>query len=80
MSWICKLLGNHKPDDAVTEYRKRDDSDNPPFYSNYHYEQYSTCVRCGEEISYVRFFNFWGTKDRLDKGNFREWLDENTKI
>ena len=73
---MCKFLGTHKPDPAVTRYRERQDSDNPPFHENYHFEQYSTCSRCGEEISYARFFNWWGSKARFIDNNIREWLEE----
>jgi len=75
MRWICKFIGNHKPDAAKTKYRERTDTDNPPFHENYHFEQYSTCSRCSEEISYARYFGWWGSKDRITELG-REWLEE----
>jgi len=50
--------------------------------NEHHYERYTTCVRCGKEITYVRFFNFWRTKADLVERNLREWLDaeDATKI
>lgn len=82
MSWICKFL-EHKPDRDSNHYRERTPNWAYPMHNiaarsdwneENHFENYSTCVRCKTEISYVRWFNWWGDKDRVtDVG--RVWLD-----
>ncbi len=83
MNWICNLI-EHKPNREDEHYRER--MPNYPFpeknialrvewNKEFHYERYTTCTRCDTEISYVRWFNWWGDKDRVtDVG--RDWLEK----
>jgi len=76
MNWICKFLGDHKPNRDKEHYRERHGEIDDHGHWDHHFERYTTCVRCEKEIIYVRFFNFWRTKADHAKGNFGEWLDE----
>ena len=83
--WVCKLLGSHKPDPKTLMYRERDpgwpcpEPNTLPRFDwdrEHYYERHAKCIRCDEEISYARFFDFWGEKARFVDNNIREWLDE----
>ena len=80
--WVCKIAGTHKPDPATLMYRETDPGfpcPNPGDYRRiewdreHHHERYAKCIRCDDEISYARWFDWWGEKARF-KG-VREWLD-----
>ena len=81
--WKCNVF-DHKPNrDAVESRERMPDWPFPEeniaarvdWKHEYHYERYTTCMRCDEEITYVRFFNIWRTKAELIDRNLREWLD-----
>lgn len=87
---MCKYL-EHKPNHETIESREcmpdwpfpeKNIAARVDWDHEYHYERYTTCTRCDEEITYVRFFNFWSTKVNLAERNLREWLDREdaTKI
>lgn len=77
MSWICKFLGDHKPLRSGEHHRVRNGDWDPVYekMNNHHFERYTTCVRCETEISYARWFNWWGDKARIEDLG-REWLEK----
>ena len=81
--WKCRWF-DHTPNHTTMERRERmPDWPYPGLNTaacvdwnrEHHYERYTTCLVCDKEITYVRWFNFWGTKTRLVDRNIREWLD-----
>ena len=85
MSWTCKLLGSHKPDPKTLMYREIEPDFPCPEPMDIrrfdwdrarHYERYAKCIRCDEDISYARFFDFWGEKARFVDNNIRKWVEE----
>lgn len=89
MSWMCRCFG-HKPNRETLESRERmPDWPYPEkniaarvdWEADYHYERYTTCMRCNEELTYVRFFDVWKTKPELAERIGREWLNrEDAKV
>ena len=82
-SWMCKYF-EHKPNsETMTSREKMPDWPYPEqniaarvdWDREHHYERYTTCTRCSEEMTYVRWFNVWHTKVELAAKNLREWLD-----
>ena len=83
--WVCKMAGTHKPDPATLMYRERDPGWPCPdprtiarldWDREHYYERHAKCIRCDVDISYARFFDWWGEKARFVDNNIREWLDE----
>lgn len=87
MRWFCKFL-EHKPDRDGEHHRERipnwpypmhDIAARADWDKELHFENYTTCIRCKEEISYVRWFNWWGDKKRVEDIG-REWCDLSDKV
>jgi len=82
MSWMCKFF-EHKPNRETMESRElmpdwpfpeHNIAARVDWEADYHHERYTTCVRCGEEISYMRFFNWYGNRARVEATG-RLWLE-----
>ena len=88
--WMCACFGHNPNRDTVESRELVPDWPYPTnniaatvdWNREHHYESYTTCTRCGVEVTYVRFFNFWCTKAHLVERNLRKWLnrEDATKV
>jgi hypothetical protein len=72
MNRWCNFWG-HKPNRDAEVYRERRGTDS--IERDHHFERYTTCKRCNEEVSYIRYIDVWMDRARTEKYG-REWLTE----